>query len=142
MLMPGDDREFTLIEKPVQEIDLEIFYELEANDIAFFDSTHVSKCNSDVNLIFFDILPRLKPGVLVHFHDIFYPFEYPKEWIYEGRAWNESYLLRAFLQYNEHFKIIFFNTFLEHFYESRFVKKMPLCMKNKGGSIWIQKKWK
>jgi len=75
----------------------------------------------------------------IHFHDIFYPFEYPKEWIYEERAWNENYILRAFLQYNRAFKIIFCNTFLEHFYEQEFMSEMPLCMKNKGGSIWLKK---
>jgi hypothetical protein len=53
----------------------------EANDILFVDSTHVSRINSDVNRILFEILPSLKSGVYVHFHDIFYPFEYPKEWV-------------------------------------------------------------
>jgi hypothetical protein len=141
MLMPGDDREFTLIEKPVQEIDLEIFYELEANDIAFFDSTHVSKCNSDVNLIFFDILPRLKPGVLVHFHDIFYPFEYPEHWLLEiGAAWNEAYLLHAFLAYNSEFEIKFFSDYLGRFHQAELQKSIPVFLEGIGSSIWIQRK--
>ena len=90
-------------------------------------------------MYFFKILPHVSSGVYIHFHDVSYPFEYSKEWIYEGVAWNEAYILRAFLQYNYAFEIIFFNTFLEHFYEYRFINEMPLCMKNKGGSIWIKK---
>ena len=99
----------------------------------------VSKVGSDVNRIFSDILPRLALGVHVHFHDIFYPFEYPKDWIYAGRAWNEAYILKAFLQYNHLFKLILMNTFLHHFHQEFFSSNMPLCLKNTGGSIWIQK---
>jgi hypothetical protein len=123
----------------VQEVGLEKFKALRENDILFIDSSHVSKINSDVNYIFFTILPQLHPGVYIHFHDIFYPFEYPKEWIYEGRAWNEIYLLRAFLQHNAVFKIVFFNTFLEYFHAKRFQEDMPLCLKNPGGSVWLKK---
>jgi hypothetical protein len=139
-LIKDEDKErVDILSKKLQDIDLNEFASLSEGDILFIDSTHVSKVNSDVNYIFFQILPHLRKGVYIHFHDIMYPFEYPKEWIYEGRAWTEAYLLRAFLQYNDSFKIIFFNTFLEHFYENRFIKEMPLCMKNKGGSIWIKK---
>jgi predicted O-methyltransferase YrrM len=123
----------------VQDLDLEEFDSLEANDILFIDSTHVSKIYSDVNRLFFEILPRIQEGVLIHFHDIFYPFEYPREWIYEGRAWNEAYLLRAFLQYNSSFRIVLMNTFLERFHRDFFEQAMPLCLKNPGGSIWIRK---
>ncbi len=65
--------------------------------------------------------------------------EHGKKWVYEGRAWNEAYILRAFLQYNHAFKIEFFNTFLESFYPELFSTEMPLCMKNTGGSIWLKK---
>lgn len=139
-LIKNNDKErINILTKKLQDIDLVEFTSLSEGDILFIDSTHVSKVYSDVNYIFFQMLPHLGNGVYVHFHDVFYPFEYPKEWVYEGRAWTEAYLLRAFLQYNNSFKIIFFNTFLEHFYEERFLKEMPLCMENKGGSIWIKK---
>ncbi|MCZ8539210.1 hypothetical protein [Psychrobacillus psychrodurans] len=81
-------------------------------DILFIDSYHVSKIGSDVNYIIFEILPKLKPGVRIHFHDIFYPFEYPEKWIFEGRFWNRAYLLRAFLQYNQDFIIDLWNNYL------------------------------
>lgn len=123
----------------LQDVDISEFEALRANDILFIDSTHVSKVNSDVNRIFFEILPRLAPGVCIHFHDIIYPFEYPKEWVYEGRAWNEAYMLRTFLQYNSAFRVVLMNTFMERYHESFFQERMPLCLKNTGGSMWIRK---
>jgi predicted O-methyltransferase YrrM len=129
----------TLLETRVQEVDLDRFSELEANDILFVDSSHVSKVGSDVNHIFFRILPVLQSGVFVHFHDVFYPFEYPLEWVYEGRAWNETYLMRAFLQYNNQFEIQLFNTFIDWFHKEKYFRDMPLVQKNTGGSIWLKK---
>ena len=139
LIRPGDVDRITLIAQRVQDVELNEFEALGQNDILFIDSTHVSKIGSDVNWILFEILPRLSSGVYIHFHDVFYPFEYPKEWIYEGRAWTELYMLRSFLQFNTAFKIVFFNTFMEHFYETSFERDMPLCMRNRGGSIWIRK---
>ncbi|MBN2035771.1 MAG: hypothetical protein JW768_03430 [Chitinispirillaceae bacterium] len=128
-----------IIGSRLQDVSLSELASLEANDILFIDSTHVSKIDSDVNRILFDILPILSPGVHVHFHDIFFPFEYPKDWVYEGRALNESYVLRAFLQYNNAFRITLMNTFMMRFHEPFFKEKMPLCLKDPGGSIWIRR---
>jgi len=114
-LIKDSDRDtIEIVPKKLQDIPLGRFSDLSAGDILFIDSTHVSKIDSDVNYVFFKILPNVDSGVYIHFHDIFYPFEYPKEWIYKGAAWNEAYLLRAFLQYNAAFKIQFFNTYLFH----------------------------
>ena len=133
-----NDREnHKIIKTYVQDVDLDLFSQLQENDILFIDSSHVAKTGSDVNFILFDILPRLKKGVLIHFHDIFYPFEYPKKWALEGRSWNEAYLLKAFLSYNFKYKIILMNTFLEYYHEGWFAQNMPLCLKQKGGSIWF-----
>jgi hypothetical protein len=136
-----DKQNYKTITSELQDVDLELFDRLQENDILFIDSTHVSKVGSDVNLILFEILPRLKKGVLIHFHDIFYPFEYPKRWVYEwkGFGWNETYTLRAFLMHNDEYKIILFNSFLEHFHPDWFQANMPLCLKNGGGSLWLQK---
>jgi predicted O-methyltransferase YrrM len=127
-----------VIENGLQEVDLSVFSKLTANDILFIDSTHISKIDSDVNRIIFEILPALNNGVFIHFHDIFYPFEYPKKWIYEGRAWNEAYLLRAFLQYNDSFEIQIFSNYLAKFHQQLF-DEIPLCKNNLGGNIWIKK---
>ena len=128
-----------IIDSPLQAVDISIFSALSEGDILFIDSTHVSKVGSDVNRIFFEILPALKSGVFVHFHDIFYPFEYIKQWIYSGKAWNEAYLLRAFLQYNQQFQIQFFNSFMHYAHREKLGEAMPLCLKNPGGSIWLKK---
>ena len=119
---------------------LSLFNQLGENDILFIDSTHVGKVNSDVNRIFFEILPCQRSGVYIQINDVFYPFEYPKEWILGGRSWNELYMLRCFLQYNGAFEVTLMNRFLEHFYADYFQAHMPLCMKNPGGSIWLRKK--
>jgi len=139
LLRPDDLDRVKIVPKRLQDVPLSVFENLSANDILFIDSTHVSKTGSDVNRATFEVLPALARGVYIHIHDIFYPFEYPKEWVYEGRAWNEAYVLRAFLQYNAQFEIVCFNTFLEQFQEAFFAEHMPLCLKNPGGSIWLRK---
>ena len=126
ILRSADESRVTVLERRAQDLPPSLFATLQANDILFIDSTHVCKIDSDVNWLFFEILPALNPGVLIHLHDIFYPFEYPRAWIEEGRAWSELYLLRAFLQYNTDFEILYFNTYLEHFHEALFAEKMPL----------------
>ena len=138
-LRSGDPETIEITEQKLQDVELGFFDRLGENDLLVIDSTHVAKTGSDVNRIFFEILPRLKKGVLIHFHDIFYPFEYPKDWVYEGRSWNEAYLLRSFLQYNNSFRILLFNTYLEQFYEEKFQEDFPLCLENRGGSIWLRK---
>jgi hypothetical protein len=89
-------------------VPLGIFEALESGDILFIDSSHVSKTGSDVNYLYFEVLPRLKPGVKIHIHDIFLPHEYLKEWVLgECRSWNEQYLLRALLMYSSAFSVVF-----------------------------------
>ncbi len=140
LLRPEDDARVTVIEAPVQDVPLDVFAPLEADDILFIDSTHVCKTGSDVNHLVFEVVPRVAPGVYVHFHDVHYPFEYPREWVAEGRAWNEAYLLRAFLQFNEAFEIVAMNTALERFRTDWFREHMPLCLENPGGSLWIRRR--
>lgn len=139
LISAADLDRIRVLPQRLQDVPLEEFTRLQAGDILFIDSTHVSKVFSDVNVLFFDVLPRLQPGVFVHFHDIFYPFEYPESWIMQGRAWNEAYLLRAFMQFNAGFRVVLMNTFLEQFHREYFERRMPLCLKNLGGSIWLQR---
>jgi len=139
LIKPSEKKSLPILTERLQDVDLAVFQKLEANDILFVDSTHISKTNSDVNRLLFEVLPSLSEGVYIHFHDIFYPFEYMKEWVYEGRAWNEAYILRAFLQYNNKFKIVLMNTYMEQVNRAFFIENMPLCLKNPGGSIWLRK---
>src|SRR3989338_1947655 len=126
--------------KKMIEIGLDIFKQLEKGDILFVDSTHVSKTGSDVNYIIHQILPHLNPGVFIHFHDIFWPFEYPEGWIVDnGWYWNEAYMLRSFLQYNINFQVASFSTYLWHHSHTQMSKYFPLGVHNPGGAIWLQK---
>ena len=127
-----------IITQPVQQVSLDLFEELEENDILFIDSSHIAKIGSDLNFLLFEVIPKLRKGVLIHFHDIFFPFEYPKEWVYMGWSWNENYILRAFLMCNNQFKIKYFFHLLHHLPEKLF-DNMPLCNKKRGANLWIEK---
>jgi predicted O-methyltransferase YrrM len=135
----GDARQVQICAQRVQDVDLSVFRNLRANDILFIDSTHVAKLGSDVNHLFFEVLPQLAKGVVIHIHDIFYPFEYPKPWIEEGRAWNEMYLLRAFLMHNRDYRVLLFNPFVHECCEEYMRTHLPMLQKNRGGSFWMQK---
>lgn len=116
------------------------FQELRANDVLFLDSSHVAKTGSDVMDYLFRIFPALQPGVLIHVHDIFFPFEYPRSWVIdEGRSWNEAYLLRAFLSNNHCYQILFFSDWFYKCRPSLVNSEMPLCIPHRGGSLWLRK---
>lgn len=124
----------------VQETDMSVFKALDWGDILFIDSTHVMKTGSDVCYELFEVLPALKPGVLIHFHDIFWPFEYGSKWIIDdNRSWNEIYGLRSFLMYNEAFEIVFFNDWFARNEPDLILQDYPSMMNNTGGSIWLRK---
>jgi predicted O-methyltransferase YrrM len=89
------------------DVPLEDFQRLQAGDVLFVDTTHTVKLGSDVNYLVLDVLPTLAPGVIVHFHDIFLPWEYPKVWFEEMQYyWAEQYLLQAFLAFNHDFEVL------------------------------------
>ena len=139
-LLSSDDKSsVNILVNRIQEIPLSVFDQLDEQDVLFIDSSHVAKIGSDVTFIVLRILPRLKPGVLVHFHDIFYPFSYWANWIREGRAWNESLFLRAFLLGNPSFKVVAFNAFAGHTFPELFHERLPGFAKDPGGSIWLRK---
>lgn len=145
LLREEDKAVLKLISQKTQDLDLKLFDKLNPGDLLFIDSTHVSKTGSDVNRIIFEILPVLKPGVIIHFHDVVFPFEYPEEWVFntngrwKGFSWNESFILRAFLMFNERFRIYFFGSYLLNSNKEFFNKNMPLVLKSIPGSIYLQK---
>lgn len=139
-LEPADPYRSRIVAKPLQDAPDSLFTQLEENDILFIDSSHVSKMGSDVNDYLFRIFPLLNPGVVIHIHDIFYPFEYPGRWVTEtNHSWNETYALHAFLQYNDCFEIVFFSDLVYLKYQQRTRELMPLCLNNSGGGIWLRK---
>lgn len=137
----GDEQpaEFALIDQPVQDVDLSVFAALGDDDVLFIDSTHVAKAGSDVNHLLFEVLPTLAPGVKVHIHDLFGNFEYPEPWLMQGRAWSEAYLVRAFLQYNSAFEIVFWGNWLHEHHRDRFGPNLAPALVNPGASLWLQR---
>jgi len=105
LLHKEDYKRIKLSERAIQDVNSDIFFELGENDLLFIDSSHVFKYGSDLEKIFFEILPKLQKGVMIHFHDIFYPFAYHQDWFERGAYLNEAYFLRSFLMYNNDFQI-------------------------------------
>jgi len=118
-----------LYSQPVQDVPLKAFIDLAPGDFLFIDSTHVAKAGSDVLHLYFEIIPRLQPGVLVHVHDIFWPFTYPKRWLEQGRGWTEAYLLRAMLTEPSSLRIVAWGSWL--------AQMRPQF--NGAGSIWLER---
>jgi hypothetical protein len=91
----------------VTDVPVEHFTELGENDILFVDATHTVKVGGDVTRVVLDVVPRLAPGVCVHFHDVFLPWHYPRRWVTEEEwYWAEQYLLQAFLAFNDSFEVL------------------------------------
>jgi len=101
------DRDVSLIESPVQNVDPACFLGLEAGDLLFIDSTHAVKPGGDVLYLYLEVLPRLKPGVVIHIHDIYFPYTYQRELLTTLFQWSETALLQALLTYNPHLSILF-----------------------------------
>jgi hypothetical protein len=104
----------TLIESTVQVVPLETFTALQADDVLFIDSTHAVRVGGDVNYLVLEVLPRLRPGVLVHFHDIFLPYDYPPTFFESVWSWSETSLVRAYLAGNRSVHVLFCLSALHH----------------------------
>lgn len=130
-----------LLKEPVQDVDLSEFESLQDGDFLFIDSTHVSKIDSDVNHLVFQVLPRLQKGVFIHIHDVPLPFDAGRNKIlFLKQFWNEHYLVQAFLMHNNDYKIILMNHLLGREHTEAVVKALsgkPYFIG--GGSIWIRK---
>lgn len=96
-----------LVQAPVQTCPLDLFDELGDGDLLFIDSSHTVRPGSDVNHLILEVLPRLAPGVLVHVHDIYFPYDYPRDVLKTYFQWMESSLLRAYLTHNTRDRILF-----------------------------------
>ncbi len=130
-----------VVRKKVEEVELSFFSQLEANDILFIDSSHVIRPQGDVLFEYLEVLPTLKPGVVVHIHDIFTPRDYPEQWVVkELRFWNEQYLLEAFLTDNSEWKILAAVNYLKHKAFEQLKGACPLLTHGREpGSFYIQK---
>jgi hypothetical protein len=131
----------SLIKRKVEDVDLDFFSQLGSGDTLFIDSSHTVKIGGDVNYLFLDVLPRLKPGVIVHVHDIFFPFDYRRDWVMnELRFWTEQYLLQAFLSFNSEFEVLMSNSYLSHYHSENLKAAFPSLESWGGGSFWMRRR--
>src|SRR5207253_7978771 len=126
------------IRKPVQEVSLDLF---DAADLVFIDSSHVSKIGSDVNYEILEIVPRLKPGAVVHWHDILLPRNYPRDWMEHGNQfWNEAYLVHAFLLFNSAFRFLWASAFMQEHHADVLTRQFPYFrVDHRLSSLWIER---
>jgi hypothetical protein len=136
-----------LVEKRVELMGVEYFQELRENDILFIDSGHTVRTGGDVNFLILEVLPCLAPGVIVHFHDIPFPYEYAKVYFTNPRFrvfWTESYLLQAFLSFNDRFEILLAMAYLMEKHQREFCEVFPHFDPQRNwansGSFWIRRK--
>jgi Methyltransferase domain len=142
-----------VMRKEVQDVPLSFFEELDKGDVLFIDSTHVIKIDGDVPYLYLEVLPRLKPGVVIHIHDIHFPFNVPLSpqcYIFGGWKWpvfwTEAMLLQALLCNSNAFQIKLSAPLLRHF-EEPFLKAVlpdyrpsdPADMDTHFGSMWMEK---
>ena len=142
-LRRGVDGIACVIERQVQSVSIDEFGALESGDVLFIDSSHVAKTGSDVNHLLFDVVPALAPGVHVHVHDIFLPFEYPPDWVLvQNRSWNEQYVLRALLMYaSAALRVDFGSAYAFHRFRDLVIAALahPKGHGFAGGSLWFTK---
>ena len=132
-----------LIGTRVEKVGLHFFEQLEAGDLLFIDSSHTVRIGGDVNYLFLEVLPHLKPGVIVHVHDIFFPFEYSRKWVKEQRRfWTEQYLLQAFLAFNSEFEVLVGTGYLVASWPEELQATFSHSPEQKGGSFWMRRKVK
>jgi len=131
----------TVVRQRVEDVDKEVFAELETDDILFIDSSHVIRPQGDILFEYLELLPTLNVGVIVHIHDIFSPRDYPKEWVIdEVRLWNEQYLLEAFLTCNRDWKVLGALNYLHHNHHESLRAKCPyVTHDSEPGSFYLQK---
>jgi Methyltransferase domain len=131
----------TLIAEEAQNIEVSFFEQLERDDILFIDTSHVVKTGGEVNYLFLDVLPRIKPGVVVQVHDIFFPLEYPRHWVLEMlRFYNEQYLLQAFLAFNSEFEVVLSSSYLAYKHKEELKRTFPNSPWWGGTSLWMRRR--
>jgi predicted O-methyltransferase YrrM len=130
------------IRTPVETLEVSRLVELlQANDILFIDSSHLITTGGDVIFLCLEVLPELRPGIFVHFHDIFLPFEYPQSWVVDFRwGWNEQYLVQAFLYNNSEFEIVWPAFYMWTQYKGEVLKTIPCDpLRTSPSSLWLRK---
>ena len=142
----------TVVSK-VEAVDLALFEALGAGDVLFIDSTHVLKIGGDVAFLFLEVLPRLRRGVVVHVHDIHFPYNtpYPAEQYIFRAKWplyrTEAMVLQAFLSFNSEFEMRLSLPMIRHFDEPFLDRTVPGYRSVDAsdydthfGSVWLRRR--
>jgi hypothetical protein len=130
---------FTLVEKKLEYVEIDFLVQA---DLLFIDSSHVAKIGSDVICEMLEIVPKLKMGAVIHWHDIMLPMNYWKDWTHTGtQFWNESYMLHAFLLFNETYQIVWASRYMHLNHASNIVASIPSFQpeKHRITSFWLQR---
>jgi len=143
-----------IVKDEIQNLDVHFFDQLQGGDILFIDSTHIVKIDGEVPYLYLEVIPRLKNGVIIHIHDIHFPYNipYPPQYYLFGSKrpvfWNEAMLLQAFLSYNDSYRIVMSLPLLRYFCEDALKEHISNYQSldqnhthTHNGSIWIEK-WK
>lgn len=130
-----------VIRRRVEDVGMRVFGELESGDLLFIDSSHMIRPQGDVLFEFLELLPTLRPGVVVHVHDIFSPRDYLPSWVLEQvRFWNEQYLLEAFLTGNREWRVLGAVNWLKHrHYDALKVRCPFLTPDREPGSFYMER---
>ena len=140
LLGPNDAYRERVHARRSHDVPEKVFEGLKRGDMLALNTSHVAKTGSDVCDVLFRVLPLLSPGVLVYIHEIFYPFEYPESWVVgENRSWNETYLLRAFLQYNNAFRIVLFNNYVLRSFRDAMNAAFPGLEDIGASGLWLER---
>ena len=121
----------TVMRQPVQDVELDLYDRLEPHDVLFIDSTHVVKIDGDVPHVYLEVLPRLHPGVVIHSHDIHFPFNVPhpaEQYVFDAkwpRFWTEAMLLQAFLSFNPSYRVMLSTPLLRHHDDDFLARTLP-----------------
>lgn len=125
-------------QKTLEEVDPALFESLEAGDVLFIDSSHQVRMSNDVAHLFCRIIPALKPGVVIHVHDVFLPYEYPKRFFYDCPSWGEQYVLHTLLQ-GGGYEMIWPGYYLQRARPDA-VEALPFLGEGRAQSLWVQKR--
>ncbi|WP_170412848.1 class I SAM-dependent methyltransferase [Ruegeria atlantica] len=125
-------------QKRLEEVDPALFEQLESGDVLFIDSSHVVRMSNDVAHLFCRVIPALKPGVVIHVHDVFLPYEYPKRFFYDCPGWGEQYMLHSLLQ-SDAYSMLWPGYYLQQDRPDA-IEALPFLKNGRAQSIWVQVK--
>lgn len=141
-LQRGVDGIAEVLAEKVEAVELARFEALQSGDVLFIDSSHAVRTGGDVVWLFGRVLPRLRPGVHVHIHDVFLPGDYPEDWVRDGWGWNENYLVEAFLQFNSGYEVRLGAQWALRNASEEIELACPQfaqCTEKGGGSLWLRR---